>query len=44
MSAANEFRAAAAERMLVKDGAYGTLIQGEGAEGSRLSRRPGAQP
>ena len=30
MSAANEFRAAAAERILVKDGAYGTLIQCEG--------------
>lgn len=30
MSAANEFRAAAAERVLVKDGAYGTLIQCEG--------------
>jgi len=30
MSAANEFRAAAAERILVKDGAYGTLIQAEG--------------
>ena len=30
MSAASEFRAAAAERVLVKDGAYGTLIQGEG--------------
>jgi 5-methyltetrahydrofolate--homocysteine methyltransferase len=29
MSAANEFRAAAAERVLVKDGAYGTLIQAE---------------
>jgi 5-methyltetrahydrofolate--homocysteine methyltransferase len=29
MSAANEFRAAAAERVLVKDGAYGTLIQNE---------------
>jgi 5-methyltetrahydrofolate--homocysteine methyltransferase len=29
MSAANEFRAAAAERILVKDGAYGTLIQAE---------------
>jgi 5-methyltetrahydrofolate--homocysteine methyltransferase len=30
MSAASEFRAAAAERILVKDGAYGTLIQCEG--------------
>jgi 5-methyltetrahydrofolate--homocysteine methyltransferase len=30
MTAANEFRAAAAERVLVKDGAYGTLIQCEG--------------
>jgi 5-methyltetrahydrofolate--homocysteine methyltransferase len=30
MSAAKEFRAAAAERILVKDGAYGTLIQCEG--------------
>jgi 5-methyltetrahydrofolate--homocysteine methyltransferase len=30
MTAANEFRAAAAERILVKDGAYGTLIQCEG--------------
>jgi 5-methyltetrahydrofolate--homocysteine methyltransferase len=30
MSAAVEFRAAAAERILVKDGAYGTLIQCEG--------------
>jgi 5-methyltetrahydrofolate--homocysteine methyltransferase len=30
MSAAREFRAAAAERVLVKDGAYGTLIQCEG--------------
>jgi 5-methyltetrahydrofolate--homocysteine methyltransferase len=30
MTAANEFRAAAAERVLVKDGAYGTLIQSEG--------------
>jgi 5-methyltetrahydrofolate--homocysteine methyltransferase len=30
MSAAKEFRAAAAKRVLVKDGAYGTLIQCEG--------------
>jgi 5-methyltetrahydrofolate--homocysteine methyltransferase len=30
MSAAREFRAAAAERVMVKDGAYGTLIQCEG--------------
>ncbi|MCL6739628.1 homocysteine S-methyltransferase family protein [Sphingomonas sp. RB56-2] len=30
MSSANEFRSAAAERILVKDGAYGTLIQCEG--------------
>ncbi len=30
MSAANEFRAAAAERILIKDGAYGTMIQSEG--------------
>ena len=30
MSAANEFRAAAAKRVLIKDGAYGTLIQAEG--------------
>jgi 5-methyltetrahydrofolate--homocysteine methyltransferase len=30
MTAANEFRAAAAKRILVKDGAYGTLIQCEG--------------
>ena len=30
MNAAKEFRAAAAERVLVKDGAYGTLIQCEG--------------
>lgn len=30
MSAAAELRAAAAERILVKDGAYGTLIQAEG--------------
>ena len=30
MSVASEFRAAAAERVLVKDGAYGTLIQAEG--------------
>ena len=30
MSAAAELRAAAAERVLVKDGAYGTMIQGEG--------------
>ena len=30
MSAASELRAAAAERVLVKDGAYGTLIQAEG--------------
>ena len=30
MTAANDFRAAAAERILVKDGAYGTLIQAEG--------------
>jgi 5-methyltetrahydrofolate--homocysteine methyltransferase len=30
MSAANEFRAAAAQRVLIKDGAYGTLIQCEG--------------
>ncbi len=29
MSAASDLRAAAAERILVKDGAYGTLIQGE---------------
>jgi 5-methyltetrahydrofolate--homocysteine methyltransferase len=29
VSAANELRAAAAERILIKDGAYGTLIQGE---------------
>lgn len=30
MSAASELRAAAAKRVLVKDGAYGTLIQSEG--------------
>jgi len=30
MNAAKEFRAATAERVLVKDGAYGTLIQNEG--------------
>lgn len=30
MTAADEFRAAAAQRVLVKDGAYGTLIQCEG--------------
>ena len=30
MSAASELRAAAAKRILIKDGAYGTLIQGEG--------------
>lgn len=30
MSAARELRAAATERVLVKDGAYGTMIQGEG--------------
>lgn len=30
MTAARALRAAAAERILVKDGAYGTLIQGEG--------------
>ena len=30
MSAASELRAAAAKRILVKDGAYGTLIQAEG--------------
>ena len=30
MSAAAAFRAAASERILVKDGAYGTMIQGEG--------------
>jgi 5-methyltetrahydrofolate--homocysteine methyltransferase len=30
MTAATEFRAAAAQRILVKDGAYGTLIQCEG--------------
>ena len=30
MTAAKELRAAAAERILVKDGAYGTLIQNEG--------------
>ncbi|MDV3257477.1 MAG: 5-methyltetrahydrofolate--homocysteine methyltransferase, partial [Sphingomonas sp.] len=30
MSAATELRAAARERVLVKDGAYGTMIQGEG--------------
>ena len=30
MSAADEFRAAAAERILIKDGAYGTMIQSEG--------------
>ena len=29
MSAATEFRAAAAQRVLVKDGAYGTMIQAE---------------
>jgi len=29
MTAADEFRAAAAERILIKDGAYGTLIQAE---------------
>jgi 5-methyltetrahydrofolate--homocysteine methyltransferase len=29
MSASSDLRAAAAERILVKDGAYGTLIQGE---------------
>ena len=32
MSAELEFRAAAAERILVKDGAYGTMIQGEGLQ------------
>jgi 5-methyltetrahydrofolate--homocysteine methyltransferase len=32
MSAASELRAAAAERVLVKDGAYGTLIQNEGLQ------------
>ena len=32
MSAASELRAAAAERVLVKDGAYGTLIQAEGLQ------------
>ena len=30
MNSAKEFRAAAADRVLVKDGAYGTLIQNEG--------------
>ena len=30
MSAASDLRAAAAKRILIKDGAYGTLIQGEG--------------
>ena len=30
MSAATELRAAASTRILIKDGAYGTLIQGEG--------------
>jgi regulator of protease activity HflC (stomatin/prohibitin superfamily) len=30
MTAADKFREAAAERVLVKDGAYGTLIQAEG--------------
>ena len=30
MSAASDLRAAAANRILVKDGAYGTMIQGEG--------------
>jgi 5-methyltetrahydrofolate--homocysteine methyltransferase len=30
VSAADEFRAAAADRILIKDGAYGTLIQCEG--------------
>ena len=30
MSAATSLRAAAAERILIKDGAYGTLIQAEG--------------
>jgi 5-methyltetrahydrofolate--homocysteine methyltransferase len=34
MSAATELRAAAAERILIKDGAYGTLIQGEGLKES----------
>jgi 5-methyltetrahydrofolate--homocysteine methyltransferase len=34
MSAAAEFRAAAATRVLVKDGAYGTLIQCEGLKES----------
>jgi 5-methyltetrahydrofolate--homocysteine methyltransferase len=34
MTAASEFRAAAADRILVKDGAYGTLIQGEGLKDS----------
>ena len=29
-AAASELRAAAAERILIKDGAYGTLIQAEG--------------
>ena len=32
MSASNELRAAAAERILVKDGPYGTMIQGEGLQ------------
>jgi len=30
MTVASEFRAAAAARILIKDGAYGTMIQGEG--------------
>ena len=30
MTASKELRAAAAERILVKDGPYGTMIQGEG--------------
>ena len=34
MSAASELRAAAAKRILVKDGAYGTLIQAEGLKES----------
>ena len=32
MTASNELRAAAAKRILVKDGPYGTMIQGEGLQ------------
>ena len=44
MSAAAELRAAAAKRILIKDGAYGTLIQGENLTEGDFRGEPVAQP